>query len=49
MSWQDRIVSGIEVLQLAQKENCILITFDKDFGELAFRYGLPAQKPFIVR
>ena len=34
--------SDIQVLERAQKENRILITFDKDFGELAFRFGLPA-------
>jgi predicted nuclease of predicted toxin-antitoxin system len=28
------------VLARAQRENRILITFDKDFGELAFRSGL---------
>lgn len=36
-------LSDVEVLEIAQKENRILITFDKDFGELAFRLGLPAQ------
>jgi predicted nuclease of predicted toxin-antitoxin system len=33
---------------LAQKENRILITFDKDFGELAFRYGLSARNGIIL-
>jgi len=26
----------------------LIITFDKDFGELAFRYGLPAQCGVIL-
>jgi len=30
------------VLARAQAEQRILLTFDKDFGELAFRRGLPA-------
>jgi predicted nuclease of predicted toxin-antitoxin system len=32
-----------QVLARAVAENRILITFDKDFGELAFRAGLPAS------
>ncbi len=31
-----------EVLRRAQSEARLLVTFDKDFGELAFRAGLPA-------
>ena len=31
------------MLDLAQEQQCILVTFDKDFGELAFRRGLPAD------
>ncbi len=34
--------SDREVLEWAQRENQILITFDKDFGELAFHSRLPA-------
>jgi predicted nuclease of predicted toxin-antitoxin system len=36
------------ILQRAQSENRILVTFDKDFGELAFRLGLPAQSGVIL-
>jgi predicted nuclease of predicted toxin-antitoxin system len=36
------------VLQLAQDEERVLITFDKDFGELAFRRGLPASSGIIL-
>ena len=35
------------VLQRAQQEERILATFDKDFGELAFRFGLPAASGII--
>lgn len=31
------------VLARAQLEDRIVITFDKDFGELAFRFGLPSS------
>lgn len=37
-----------EVLERAQNENRILITFDKDFGELAFRLRLPALNRIIL-
>ena len=37
-----------EVLARAQKEERILITFDKDFGELAFRSILPASSGVIL-
>jgi predicted nuclease of predicted toxin-antitoxin system len=31
------------ILARAQSEQRLVITHDKDFGELAFRYGLPAE------
>jgi predicted nuclease of predicted toxin-antitoxin system len=37
-----------EVLSRAQIEDRILLTFDKDFGELAFRTGLPASSGIIL-
>ena len=45
MVWIRTLAPGISdqaVLALAQAEGRVLITFDKDFGELAFRYGLPS-------
>ncbi len=37
-----------EVLGRAQAEDRIVLTFDKDFGELAFRFGLPATSGVIL-
>jgi predicted nuclease of predicted toxin-antitoxin system len=31
------------ILARAQAEDRVVVTHDKDFGELAFRYGLPAS------
>ncbi len=36
------------VLQRAQAEDRIVVTFDKDFGELAFRVKLPASCGIIL-
>jgi predicted nuclease of predicted toxin-antitoxin system len=36
------------VLERAQSEGRIVITFDKGFGELAFRFGLPASSGIIL-
>lgn len=35
--------SDVQVLERAQREHRIVVTFDKDFGELAFHSGLPAS------
>lgn len=40
--------SDREVLARAQQEDRLLITFDKDFGELAFRFGLPASSGVVL-
>src|SRR3990172_7966027 len=40
--------SDAEVLAHAQRENRIVVTFDKDFGELAFRARLPASSGIIL-
>lgn len=37
-----------KVLALAQEEDRILVTFDKDFGELAFRSKLPSTSGVIL-
>ena len=36
------------VLSQAQAEHRIVVTFDKDFGELAFRRGLPSSCGIIL-
>jgi predicted nuclease of predicted toxin-antitoxin system len=36
------------ILKQAQVENRLVITFDKDFGELAFRRRLPASSGIIL-
>lgn len=41
-------ISDTEVLCLAQTEDRILLTFDKDFGELAFRTKLSAASGIIL-
>jgi predicted nuclease of predicted toxin-antitoxin system len=41
-------MADADVLHRAQVENRILLTFDKDFGELAFRAGLPASIGIIL-
>ena len=40
--------SDTEILARAQAEQRIVVTFDKDFGELAFRSGLPASSGIIL-
>jgi predicted nuclease of predicted toxin-antitoxin system len=37
-----------QVLAIAQVEQRLLLTFDKDFGELAFRAQLPAKSGIIL-
>ncbi len=37
-----------EVLALAQQDKRILLTFDKDFGELAFKLRLPATSGILL-
>ena len=32
-----------EILERSQREGRLVVTHDKDFGELAYRYGLPAD------
>jgi predicted nuclease of predicted toxin-antitoxin system len=36
------------ILARAQAENLVIVTFDKDFGELAFRFNLPALNGIIL-
>ncbi len=41
--------SDVRVLRFAGKENRILITDDKDFGELIFRLGKPSRGVILLR
>lgn len=41
-------ISDRHILELAQAEDRILVTFDKDFGELAYRFKLPASSGIIL-
>jgi predicted nuclease of predicted toxin-antitoxin system len=40
--------SDAVVLSRAQTEDRIVVTFDKDFGELAFGFGLPASSGVVL-
>ncbi|MFN2291110.1 MAG: DUF5615 family PIN-like protein [Anaerolineae bacterium] len=51
VSWVRTDTPGIsdeQVLKRAEVENRVLITFDKDFGELAFRARLPASSGIVL-
>ncbi|MBX3180307.1 MAG: DUF5615 family PIN-like protein [Candidatus Hydrogenedentes bacterium] len=51
MVWVRRDMPGAAdpaVLERAQREGRIVVTFDKDFGELAFRHRLPAACGVIL-
>jgi predicted nuclease of predicted toxin-antitoxin system len=37
-----------EILARAQVEDRLVVTFDKDFGELAYRFGLPSTSGVIL-
>ncbi len=37
-----------QILERAQADGRVLLTFDKDLGELAFRFGLPASSGVIL-
>jgi predicted nuclease of predicted toxin-antitoxin system len=43
-----RAASDEAVLARAQSEQRLVVTNDKDFGELAFRYGLPASCGMVL-
>jgi predicted nuclease of predicted toxin-antitoxin system len=37
-----------DILERSMQENRVVMTFDKDFGELAFRHGLPASCGIVL-
>lgn len=40
-------ISDKKVIELAKQNNSIILTFDKDYGEIIFHYGLP-DPPAVV-
>ena len=38
-----------ELMELAYRENRILVTFDKDFGELVFKVEVPTRGVILLR
>ncbi len=38
-----------DILERSEKDNRILITNDKDFGEIIFRYGKPSSGVILLR
>jgi predicted nuclease of predicted toxin-antitoxin system len=51
VEWVREIMGGAgdaEVLSRARAERRVLTTFDRDFGELAFRYGLPNECGIVL-
>jgi predicted nuclease of predicted toxin-antitoxin system len=49
--WMRTAAPGLpdpDVLARAVAETRVLVTFDKDFGELAFHYGLPATCGIVL-
>jgi predicted nuclease of predicted toxin-antitoxin system len=41
-------LQDVEILARARQERRLVATFDKDFGELAFRQGLPAECGIVL-
>jgi predicted nuclease of predicted toxin-antitoxin system len=41
-------LSDRDILELAEREGRVIITFDKDFGELAYNSALPASCGIIL-
>ncbi len=42
-------ITDDEVLQVAEAENAVILTYDKDFGELVFRYSLKSRGVILLR
>ncbi|HEY0458101.1 MAG TPA: DUF5615 family PIN-like protein [Pyrinomonadaceae bacterium] len=38
-----------EILQIALDERAVILTYDTDFGELVFRFGLKSQGVILLR
>jgi predicted nuclease of predicted toxin-antitoxin system len=44
-----RGMSDVEILELAQQESRVVVTFDRDFGELVFRHGRASAGVVLLR
>lgn len=42
-------VADDEILQIAEKESTVILTYDTDFGELIFRYSLKSRGVILLR
>ena len=38
-----------EILQIAENEKAVVLTYDTDFGELVFRFGLKSRGVILLR
>ena len=38
-----------EILQIAENDNAVILTYDTDFGELIFRYSLKSRGVILLR
>lgn len=42
-------IADDEILQVAENENAVILTYDTDFGELIFRYSLKSRGVILLR
>ncbi len=42
-------IADDEILQIAENENAVILTYDTDFGELVFRYSLKSRGVILLR
>ena len=42
-------IADDEILQVAEDENAVILTYDTDFGELVFRYSLESRGVILLR
>jgi predicted nuclease of predicted toxin-antitoxin system len=40
-------ITDLEVVKVALKDSLVILTFDRDYGEIVFRYG-KEQKPSVI-
>ena len=46
---EHRGISDPEVIELANEQNCVIVTEDKDFGELTYRLEIPNKGIVLIR